>query len=225
MSGHPVLVPREEDLGGFNLALPPARDAGNLVAIMNSNPRSLPRQQYFFSTEATYSLHVGRQSDPNNDVTGVDNLRFDFTFGEPDTNGQQTFTMNIVTLDGSGAALSQATSTGLTTPAPALLGNPNPTIVNNDFTINGANITVFAGLREDPFFFDVEQFFKVRAAVAGFGPAASFFGPDDATDFAAGYNVNSIVVRVPISFLQASGETTFDVWESISIPNDLAARQ
>ena len=201
-------------------------DNGNLILIMNTNPRSLPRQQYFFNTEATYSFHVGRQSDPDNAVTGVDNLRFDFNFDAPNASGQQEFTMNVVNLDASGNPVSQSTTTGgLTTPAPGLLGNPNPTIVNNNFTVTGTPITVFAGLREDPFFFDVEAFFRVRAGLAGGGPATTFFGPDDATDFAAGYNVNSIVMRVPISFLQAGGETTFDVWESISLPNDLATRQ
>ena len=134
--------------------------------------------------------------------------------------------MNVVNLDASGNPVSQSTTTGgLTTPAPGLLGNPNPTIVNNNFTVTGTPITVFAGLREDPFFFDVEAFFRVRAALAGGGPGATFFATDDANDFAQGYNVNSIVVRVPISFLQQNSETSFDVWETISVPSDLAARQ
>jgi hypothetical protein len=78
---------------------------------------------------------------------------------------------------------------------------------------------VFAGLREDPFFFDVEQYFRVRAGARGLGPAAGFRSPDKAIDFAKGYNVNAIALRVPIKFLQGSTSAkTFDVWQTISVP-------
>ncbi|MGH2406092.1 MAG: DUF4331 family protein, partial [bacterium] len=68
--------------------------------------------------------------------------------------------------------------------------------------------------REDPFFFDVEQFFRVRAGALGIGPAAGFRSPG--LDFTAGYNVNAIVVGVPLAFLQGTTPaTTFDLWETI----------
>lgn len=201
-------------------------DSSNLIFVMNSNPRSLPRQQYFFNTEATYSFHVGRKPDANASVDGNESLRFDFQFGTPDANNQQSIQLSVVTFDATGAIVNtESVSSGFTTSAPPLIGNPNPTPSINAPVVNGTELTVFAGLREDPFFFDVEQFFRVRAAAAGAGPAATFFGPDQATDFAEGYNVNTIVMRVPIDFLQENGEPVFDVWETISIPNDLAARQ
>lgn len=201
-------------------------DAANLTMIMNTNPRSLARQQYYFNTEAVYSIHVGRKANVDAAADGVDNLRFDFKFGAPNANSQQPFTLDVVTLDAAGNAASAATVTnGLTTPAVPLLGNPNPAPVVNNFTINGNNVRVFAGLREDPFFFDVEAFFKVRAALAGAGPAAAFSDQTNSVDFAKGYNVNAIVLSVPINLLQANGEDVFDVWETISLPSDLAARQ
>lgn len=203
-------------------------DAANLTVIMNTNPRSLPRQQYYFNTEATYSFHVGRRPNRDAAVDGVANLRFDFRFGAPNAANQQPFTMDVVSLNADGSVASVATATnGLTTPAPALLGLPNPTAQVNSFNVAGSNVRVFAGLREDPFFFDVEQFFKVRASLTTppSGPVASFFGENQSNDFAQGYNVNSIVMSVPISFLQSGGETVFDVWETISVPSDLAARQ
>lgn len=203
-----------------------AADAGNLILVMNTNPRSLPRQQYYFNPDATYSFHIDRQSSQDNAVTGGDDLRLDFRFSEPTAANQQTFTMDVVNLDAAGNPTTQASATGgLTTPAAPLLGNPNPTPVTNTLTINGTNINVFAGLREDPFFFDVEAFFRVRAAVATAGPAAAFGTLDTAVDFAQGYNVNAIVVRVPIAFLQANSETCFDVWESITLPNNIAQFQ
>ncbi|TAG52458.1 MAG: DUF4331 domain-containing protein, partial [Oscillatoriales cyanobacterium] len=82
----------------------------------------------------------------------------------------------------------------------------------------GSNLTVFAGLREDPFFFDVEQYFRVRAGALGTGPKVGFKEPSKALDFAKGYNVNTITVRVPKAFLQAgTGANTFDVWSTVSV--------
>jgi hypothetical protein len=202
-------------------------DNGNLIMVMNTNPRSLPRQQYYFNTEATYSFNIGRQSSANNPVSGRTDLRLDFHFGEPNANGQQSFTMDVVSVANELPTGQITVAGGNTTPAAPLLGNPNPAPVVNNLAVNGQNVTVFAGLREDPFFFDVQAFFKVRAALANAGPAAGFATADFAQDFAKDYNVNSIVVRVPISLLQTQGvaETTFDVWETISLPVDLAARQ
>jgi hypothetical protein len=104
-------------------------------------------------------------------------------------------------------------SGAVTTPLPVTAAD-TPTI--NAVTLGGSQLDVYAGLREDPFFFDVEQFFRVRAGLLGLGPSVGFRNPG--LDFTSGYNVNSIVVRVPIAFLQgATTATTFDVWETISV--------
>ena len=48
---------------------------------------------------------------------------------------------------------------------------------------------------------------------------------DDAIDFAAGYNVNAIVLRIPITFLAgSSGADVFDVWATISLPGGTATQ-
>jgi hypothetical protein len=79
-------------------------------------------------------------------------------------------------------------------------------------------VSVFAGLREDPFYFDVEQFFRVRSGLLGRGPAVGFRSAATALDFAKGYNVNTIVMRVPRKLLQGStNRTIFDAWLAISI--------
>lgn len=183
-------------------------DQGNLILIMNSNPRSLPRQQYFFSTAARYEFHlsrVGTDRTVENDTPQAD-VTLRFTFGAPDANKVQTFTLTAL-LDGV-----THTATGTTTP----LGSANTL---NSLTLGTAPVTVFAGLKEDPFFFDVEQFFKVRG-----GTASGFRSAANAIDFAAGYNVNSVVVRIPTTFLAGtSGSTVFDVWETVSLPNGLGS--
>jgi hypothetical protein len=61
----------------------------------------------------------------------------------------------------------------------------------------GGGLKVFAGPRDDPFFFDLNQFKKIIG-----GMATSFNNPG--TDAFAGTNVLSLVVEVPKSMLNAS---------------------
>ena len=68
----------------------------------------------------------------------------------------------------------------------------------------GNGIKVFAGPRDDPFFFDLDQFKKIIA-----GTATGFNNPG--TDRFAGTNVLSVVVEVPKSQLNASAGK-INVW-------------
>lgn len=190
----------------------PAAAAGDLIFIMNSNDRSVARQQYYFSTNARYEFHVSRRAARTDPITAADDVILRFEFGAPNAQKQQAVTVTAI-LDGQTLTAAQPV---LTTP----LGQPDPAPDANAITLGASALTVFAGLREDPFFFDVEQFFRVRAGALTppQGPAAAFRPAATAVDFTSGYNVNSIVVRVPTSFLAGTtGATTFDVWETISI--------
>jgi hypothetical protein len=182
----------------------PSAPTDQLIFVMNTNPRSLARQQYYFNSTARYDFNVSQVLDRNVSPTGQQNLILRFNFDPPDgTSVQQGFYMSLLQ---NGTSIYRS-PTLVTTPL-----NSNPVL--NDA---GQGITVFAGLREDPFFFDVEQYFRVRAGILGFGPAVGFRSPG--LDFTAGYNVNAIVVRVPVSLLRgASGASVFDVWETIAQP-------
>jgi hypothetical protein len=68
---------------------------------------------------------------------------------------------------------------------------------------NQRGISVFAGPRDDPFFFDLTQFKKILA-----GQASGFNNPGH--DSFAGTNVMSVVVEVPKSMLGSSN--TMNVW-------------
>lgn len=189
--------------------------ASDLVFVMNTNPRSLPQQQYYFSTNSMYEFNVTRVVDRNATPTGQANIILRFEFSAPNASGQQQIELTTI-------------RDGVATVAPPMLTTPiaaasTPTV--NQVSVAESTLSVFAGLREDPFFFDVTQFFKVRAGLAGLGPAVLFRPPSTAVDFTKDYNVNTIVVRVPLSFIQGgevatpSGPvtpTTFDVWETIS---------
>ncbi|NII26859.1 DUF4331 domain-containing protein [Pseudoflavitalea sp. X16] len=78
-------------------------------------------------------------------------------------------------------------------------GAASPTI-----TTTTSGLKVFAGPRDDPFFFDLTQFKKIIA-----GQATSFNNPG--TDAFAGTNVLSLVVEVPKSMLGASSGK-LNVW-------------
>ena len=68
-------------------------------------------------------------------------------------------------------------------------------------TKNG--VSVFAGPRDDPFFFDLDQYHAILA-----GTASGFNNPG--TDTFAGTNVMSVVVEVPKAALGGSGK--INVW-------------
>ena len=73
-------------------------------------------------------------------------------------------------------------------------------------TAMGTNgIQVFAGPRDDPFFFDLDQYHKIIA-----GTASGFNNPG--TDTFAGTNVMSVVVEVPKSLLGAPSSGAISSW-------------
>jgi hypothetical protein len=188
---------------------PSAKD-GDLVFVMNTNPRSVARQQYYFSQNARYEFHVTRVANKDESPTGREDVILRFEFDKPEANAQQRFQLTTIK---DGRKMSQ--SIGKTT---ALAANPQTAPVVNTLRAGKQNVEVFAGLREDPFFFDVEQFFRVRAGAAGIGPAVGFRPASQAVDFAKGYNVNAIVTRVPRALIEGNSQSTvFDVWETISV--------
>lgn len=207
--------------------------SNNLVFIMGTNPRSLARQQYFFATNARYEFHVNRIATANKALRNTapsDDVTLRFEFDSPDTSNRQAMTVTLIrdgsketaTTNNAGTPIS---TTNLTESYTATTSSNTMKI--NTVSLGGKDVKIFAGLREDPFFFDVERFFRVRNLVLG-GPntligatqggANPFRSNSTAVDFAAGYNINAIVASVPISLLQSSAnEPSFGVWETISI--------
>jgi hypothetical protein len=74
-------------------------------------------------------------------------------------------------------------------------------------TASAGGVTVFAGVRDDPFFFDLGQFQQIVA-----GNATAFNDPG--TDTFAGTNVLALVFEVPISQLGSSSE--LGIWGTTS---------
>lgn len=194
-----------------------AADNDNLVMIMNSYGHVPPGEQVHFSANARYDFRITQVADANKNTTptGQEDIILRFEFDEPNAQGRQPMRMTVIR-DGSATQATAADGNGevlTTTLADAQAGNAR----TNRLQVDGQEVAVFAGMRADPFFFDFEQFVKVRAGAAGQGPAASFLPPSEAVDFFRNENINSIVVRVPISLLQSgANEPIFDVWEIVS---------
>jgi hypothetical protein len=88
-----------------------------------------------------------------------------------------------------------------------------------------SGMQVFAGVREDPFFFDLEQFFTilpdratpisgtaVALADANTPKAATWRSASAAKDFLIGFNLLAIVVELPKSALKGSADGKIGVW-------------
>ena len=119
--------------------------------------------------------------------------------------------------------------------AAPVLGAMNNQIANIAPAVSGAvnqvlglpsGIQVFAGAREEPFFIDLEQFFRIipdrkpstgtLSALPDTATAASFRSATAAVDFTKGFNVLSIVVELPTSMLTTGGSTKLGIWGTIS---------
>jgi hypothetical protein len=148
----------------------------NLVVAISVNPLIAPSDNAtrgVFDPQVQYQIHIDRNGDLIDDATA--NIRV-----TPDS--------KQLVIEGLGAPISAAT-----TPP----GAADPVIT----TAAGGAIKVFAGLRDDPFFFDLSAFQAFvagpRAPAKGLRPA----GGGDPADAFAGTNVLAIVIEAPITAL------------------------
>ena len=193
----------------------PSAKSDDLILVMNTNPRSVARQQYFFSNEARYEFRFSQVTNKDATPTAKTDQILRFTFSPPSGIPRKQ-TMAVELVDSKGTAKATTTTDKKAIQTTPLTTASTPTL--NQISLRGVNLQVFAGLREDPFFFDVEQFFRVRAGLVGKGPSVGFRSPQTALDFTKGYNVNTIVVRVPLRLLKDTMKTSaFDVWLSLQV--------
>jgi hypothetical protein len=119
--------------------------------------------------------------------------------------------------------------------APPVVGAMRNTVSSATPTVSGkvamvlgssSGMQVFAGPRQDPFYIDLEQFFRIipdrkpstgtLGALPDTQTAGTFRTPAAAVDFTKGFNVLSIVVELPVSMLTAGGTAKLGVWGTIS---------
>lgn len=135
-----------------------------------------------------------------------------------------------ITFDGTGSSQTVAVRGPLVPPVVGAMGNRvatlPPAVSGPINTVLGdANgMQVFAGWRDDPFFIDLEQFFRIipdRKPVTG--PLSQLPDTPTATafrtpgiDYVAGFNVLSIVIELPTAWLTAGGNPKIGVWGTTS---------
>jgi Domain of unknown function (DUF4331) len=135
-----------------------------------------------------------------------------------------------ITFDGAGPNQTVAVRGPVVPPVVGAMGNriaaaaPAVTGPINQVLGSGAGMQVFAGWRDDPFFIDLEQFFRIipdRKPVTGplaqlpDTPSASAFR-NPGVDYVAGFNVLSIVIELPTAWLTAGGNPKIGVWGTTS---------
>ncbi len=142
----------------------------------------------FFDSAANFRLQIENTGDARGD------LSIDIIFTKPTAPDQPR--MAIITLP-----RGQAFTAPTTVPS-ATANTPPPPVVTTD-PVTG--ISFFAGLADDPFFFDLPAELRYRASRLAGTPDPSFF--DRARDSFAGYNALMIALSVPASLLRGPGGT------------------
>jgi hypothetical protein len=160
-------------------------DGGNLVLAMTVNPLSMPGDTPVFDSNGLYQFKIDNNGDAVPDIT------YDVTFGAAAADGTQTVKVQRAT----GAAADTLTASG----SELISGTTTAAAAAPKVNTNG-NIKLFAGLRDDPFFFDLTAF---KAGLKFRNPGNDFF---------LGLNVSAIVLSVPPSDFEASSSTAAGVW-------------
>jgi len=188
----------------------PGSNANRIALVLTTSSPLTPAA----SVGATFDPDILYQIKVDNTGDGVEDLVLQFTF------------------DGEGAA-QQVTMHGPVTPDATgrlntiVTGGPTMTGPINTVLGSGAGVQLFAGLRDDPFYIDLEQFFKIipdRAPVEGplskIGPkpeATAFRNPG--VDFLRGINALGIVVELPESMLlpaNSGSDPKLGIWATTS---------
>ncbi len=170
------------DIADFYAFLSPT-SSNRLVLVMTVNGYSLPpaAKTYMFSDKARYKFYIDNDSDnrPDQSIVVTFSKPQFAHFSDPDHFSGQTFSASfgkgMPTLNG---PVTAATQVYLVPSAPVI--------------VEGANgVRMFAGLRDDPFFFDNVDSDRV---FAGLQPKFT-----STKDRFAGFNVSAIVIELPLS--------------------------
>jgi len=173
----------------------------NVVLAMDFDPLIMPGEVRPFDPSVLYQFKIDNTGDSVEDVV----LQFQVN----GTGSNQTVTVygpNSPAKVGTQSKLISASGTGP---------------LNQVFSTSN-NLNVFVGLRKDPFFFDLEQFFKIipdRNYSLQPNPAPpftvlSFRPPGQAQNTLAPFNVHSAVIELPRTLL---GNGKIGVWMTTSV--------
>lgn len=198
---------------------------------------------YRFSDEGLYEIHIDNNGDASQDIT----YQFRFrstgpktpttwlyntgpitTIDDADFNRPQFYTLTRIM----GRGTQNQTVLGTDLPVPPVNIGPKSTpdyaaLSNAAVRTLPGNIKVFAGQADDPFFVDLGAIFDLGtlrplANLHTIPPIAS--GAETAYDYVKGFNVNAIVLQVPISAVtRSANEPIIGVWATTLAPRVLVS--
>ncbi|MGH7560985.1 MAG: DUF4331 family protein [Gemmatimonadales bacterium] len=188
----------------------PSPTPGRIVLVMNSRAFLTPAA----SPGASFDRNLLYQFKVDNTGDAIEDKVIQVTFTGTGT-GQQVLVRGPIAPPVAGAMNNEIADA-----APVVTGGLRSSLGS------ASGLQVFAGPRDDPFFIDLEQFFRIvpdRKPVTGplsqlpATPSASSFRPaGQAQNYVAGFNVLSIIIELPIADLTAGGNQRFGVWGTIS---------
>ncbi|HEY7969591.1 MAG TPA: DUF4331 family protein [Candidatus Limnocylindrales bacterium] len=183
--------------------------------ILNVNPLTSPANSKTarFSTSALYEIKVDTNGDAVADIAY--RIRFSHTRAAADGAVVQSYSIRRAT----GAAARANAWSG------RLIGTGSTTAYHRSPRVFGTTIggKSFAGVRDDPFFFDLPGFIQFKGELlkgnttlgSPGGGAGSLLGGFTGTDTFAGTNVSSIALWVPDRFLGGTGRH-IGIWATTS---------
>ena len=187
----------------------PGATADRIVLAMTTSSPITPAQ----SASAAFDPNLLYQLKVDNTGDGVEDKVFQITFSGSGANQQ-------VTVRGPVAPAQTGTMNTLVSAGASVAGATNTTLGS------ATGMQAFAGIRDDPFFLDLEQFFRIvpdRKPVSGplsqlpDQPSASAFRPaGQAVDYLRGINTLAIVLEMPAAMLTDGGNRKIGVWGTIS---------
>ena len=177
------------------------------VALVLTTSSPIAGQDASFDPNLLYQIKIDNGGDANEDLV------FQITFNSGTGTAQQVRVVGPV------APTAVGTSNTLVNVQPAVEGAVGATLGS------ATAIQVFAGLRADPFFIDLEQFFKILPdrrpstgplSVPSTPTANAFRNPG--VDLLRPFNALAIVIELPKAQLQPStaADAKFGVWATIS---------
>jgi hypothetical protein len=187
----------------------PGSSADRIALVMTTSSPITPAQ----SGSASFDPNLLYQFKIDNTGDGVEDKVIQVTFSGTGTSQQMT-------VRGPVAPATTGTMNTVVSSGPSLTGGVNTNLGN------AASLQAFAGIRDDPFFLDLEQFFRIvpdRKPVSGAlsqlpdQPTASAFRPaGQAVDYLRGINALGIVLEMPTAMLTDGGTKKIGVWGTIS---------
>jgi hypothetical protein len=186
----------------------PGASPDRIVLVLTTSSPITPAQ----GATAAFDPNLLYQIKVDNTGDGVEDRVLQFTARGSGTN-------QTIELRGPVAPAMTGTMTRVVDAAPTVTATLNT-------PASSGGVQFFAGLRDDPFYIDLEQFFRIipdRKPATGplsqlpETPSASAFRPaGQAVDFLRGLNTLAFVVELPVAQLTQGGTARLGVWATIS---------